>query len=77
MLVVITFADYWNIVDQAIVFIKNAFDEPMSIALSKVMQNDTGMFFAMACFYIVPIVVLFMACRDYISQELSFVGVKN
>lgn len=77
VLVVITFADYWNIVDQAIVFIKNAFDEPMSIALSKVMQNDTGMFFAMACFYIVPIVVLFMACRDYISQELSFVGVKN
>ena len=41
-LAVLLFADNWNIVDQAVVFLKETFDNPLSVYLGTVVSGDPG-----------------------------------
>ena len=52
-LAVLLFADNWNIVDQAVVFLKETFDNPLSVYLGTVVSGDPGMFFAVSVFYLI------------------------
>ena len=49
-LLVLLFADNWNIIDQAVVFLKNTYDNPLSVYLGEVVSGDPGMFFAVSVF---------------------------
>ena len=53
------FADNWNIVDQAVVFLKETFDNPLSVYLGTVVSGDPGMFFAVSVFYLIPALLVF------------------
>lgn len=75
-LLVLLFADNWNIVDQAVVFIKNTYDNPLSVYLGNVVSGDPGMFFAVSVFYLVPAVLVFLLGQETLTQGISLSSVK-
>ena len=76
-LVVLLFADNWNIVDQAVVFIKNTFDNPLSVYLGNVVTGDPGMFFAVSVFYLIPALLVFLLGQDYLTEGIALSSVKS
>lgn len=62
--VILIFAEYWNVVDQAIVFIKNIYDQPLSVYLGSMMKGDPSIVFAVSSFYMIPILILFFFSQD-------------
>lgn len=75
-LAVLLFADNWNIVDQAVVFLKNTFDNPLSVYLGNVVTGDPGMFFAVSVFYLIPALLVFFLGQDYLTEGIALSGVK-
>lgn len=75
-LAVLLFADNWNIVDQAVVFLKNTFDNPLSVYLGEVVSGDPGMFFAVSVFYLIPALLVFFLGQDYLAEGIALSGVK-
>ena len=75
-LAVLLFADNWNIVDQAVVFLKNTFDNPLSVYLGTVVSGDPGMFFAVSVFYLIPALLVFFLGQDYLAEGIALSGVK-
>ena len=75
-LAVLLFADNWNIVDQAVVFLKNTFDNPLSVYLGGVVSGDPGMFFAVSVFYLIPALLVFFLGQDYLAEGIALSGVK-
>ena len=70
-LTVLTFADCWNIVDQAVVFITNSFNEPLSVYLSRLITDDSGTIFATACVYMFPAVLIFLWGHDSMVHGIT------
>lgn len=75
-LLVLLFADNWNIVDQAVVFIKNTYDNPLSVYLGNVVSGDPGMFFAVSVFYLIPALLVFLLGQDYLTEGIALSSVK-
>ena len=75
-LAVLLFEDNWNIVDQAVVFLKNTFDNPLSVYLGEVVTGDPGMFFAVSVFYLIPALLVFLLGQDYLTEGIAVSGVK-
>lgn len=76
-LAVLLFADNWNIVDQAVVFIKNTYENPLSVYLGSVVTGDPGMFFAVSVFYLIPALLVFLLGQDYLTEGIALSGVKS
>ncbi|WDV45613.1 ABC transporter permease subunit [Clostridiaceae bacterium M8S5] len=70
ILSLIIFAEYWNIIDQAIIFIKNTYSQPLSIYMAQIVQKDLGMFFATSCFYLIPVFILLFIEKKYLFNEI-------
>lgn len=62
VLVIYTFAEYWNIVDQAVVFISNQNCFPLSVFLSHMLQRDMGILSAGSVVYLLPACLVFGIC---------------
>ena len=75
-LAVLLFADNWNIVDQAVVFLKQTYDNPLSVYLGNVVTGDPGMFFAVSVFYLIPALLVFFLGQDYLTEGIALSGVK-
>ncbi len=69
ILMVLIFTEYWNIIDQAIVFIKKPFLQPLSIYLSQIANGDLGLFFSTSCFYLIPVFIVFLIGSKYLSSD--------
>ncbi|MBI9013572.1 MAG: carbohydrate ABC transporter permease [Clostridiales bacterium] len=70
-LIILTFIDYWNIVEQATAFIKDAELQPLSVFLESIYHGDFGVFYAGALLYIVPAVIIIYKGEKYLSEGLS------
>ena len=76
-LAALTFADCWNIVDQAVVFIKNSFDEPFPVSLAKLISDSPGLIFASACVFMFPAILVFLLSRDYLAYGIAFAAARE
>lgn len=45
------FIEYWNLVEQAVIFINDYYREPLSIYLSRIADGKIGLVFAASCVY--------------------------
>ena len=75
-LLILTFVEYWNLVDQAIVFIKEASSEPLSAYLSRFAEGGLDMVFAASCFYMLPTVLIFLFGQENIVEGIQLSGIK-
>ncbi|MBE6024625.1 MAG: carbohydrate ABC transporter permease [Cellulosilyticum sp.] len=75
-LTILTLIEYWNLVEPVLVFIKDAFKQPLSIYLSYI-GEDVRMIFAASCFYMIPVLLVFLYGQDDLVQGLERSGIKG
>lgn len=76
-LVVLLFADYWNMVEQPLIFLQDPGLQPLSIFLSRVQEEAFGVSFAASVIYMIPMVLLFLSAEPYFIQGIQLSGVKG
>ena len=75
-LAMLTFIEYWNIVEQSVIFIKDYYKEPLSVYLSRVGDGKMGLIFAASCVYMfLPLWFLALGQRD-LEKGIELSGVK-
>ncbi|SFE81538.1 multiple sugar transport system permease protein [Paenibacillus algorifonticola] len=76
-LVVLLFADYWNMVEQPLIFLEDPGLQPLSIFLSRIQEEALGVSFAASVVYMIPMVLLFLSAEPYFIQGVQLSGVKG
>ncbi|MDR2575922.1 MAG: carbohydrate ABC transporter permease [Treponema sp.] len=75
-LCMLTFIEYWNLVEQAVIFIDDYRLEPLSIFLSRLADGRTALIFAASCVYMfLPVWFLFSGQKD-LEKGIELSGVK-
>lgn len=75
-LVMLTFIDQWNVVEQAFLFLESPEKFPLSIFLEDIFVEDFPVFYAAAVLYLAPAVMLFFKGEKYLSEGLGTGGLK-
>ncbi|MBP5432351.1 carbohydrate ABC transporter permease [Ruminococcus sp.] len=70
----LVFIDYWNMVEQPIVLMKNNNLHPLSVFLSEINTGDIGLAFAVGTVYMIPTVLMFLYGEDYLVEGISYSG---
>ncbi|OXS54751.1 sugar ABC transporter permease [Cohnella sp. CIP 111063] len=76
-LVVLLFADYWNMVEQPLVFIDDPLKHPLSVYLSRILEGERGVGFAASLLYMSPVILLFLYAETYFVQGIQSSGIKG
>lgn len=73
---ILVFIEYWNLVEQAVIFIKEYYREPLSVYLSRIAEGKVGLIFAASCVYMfVPIWFLILGQKD-LEKGIELSGIK-
>jgi len=72
--IILVFIDYWNMVEQPLILIKNSEMHPLSVFLSKINEADAGIAFAVASFYMIPTLLMFLYSEDYLVDGIAYSG---
>ena len=70
----LVFIDYWNMVEQPIVLMKNNTLHPLSVFLSEINTGDIGLAFAVGTVYMIPTVLMFLYGEDYLIEGITYSG---
>lgn len=68
------FIDYWNMVEQPLVLMKDADLHPLSVFLSQINTGDIGLAFAVGTVYMIPTVLMFLYGEDYLVEGIAYSG---
>ena len=71
---ILIYIDYWNIVEQAIVFIPDVSRLPLSVALTNISPE---IIFAAACFYMLPALLVFLYGQEYLVEGIQLSAIKT
>ncbi|MDR0622892.1 MAG: carbohydrate ABC transporter permease [Treponema sp.] len=75
-LCMLVFIEYWNVVEQALIFIDDFTLEPLSVYLSRLADGRIGLIFAASCIYMfLPLWFLFSGQED-LEKGIELSGVK-
>jgi multiple sugar transport system permease protein len=75
-LCMLQFIEYWNLVEQAVIFIKDYTKEPLSVYLSRIAEGRVGLIFAASCvFLFLPFWFLLLGQKD-LEKGIELSGVK-
>jgi ABC-type sugar transport system, permease component len=76
-LCMLVFIEYWNLVEQAVVFISDYTKEPLSVYLSRIAGGKMGLVFAASCVYMfLPLWFLLMGQKS-LEKGIELSGVKQ
>ena len=73
----LTLLDYWNLVDQAIIFIQDSEKQPLSTFLVQINNGDIGLAFAGSCFYAIPMLLALLYGQEHLKQGIAISGIKG
>ncbi|CAG7640181.1 L-arabinose transport system permease protein AraQ [Paenibacillus solanacearum] len=76
-LVVLLFADYWNMVEQPLIFLQDAEQQPLSVFLSRIQKEAFGVSFAASVLYMMPMLLLFACAEKYFIEGIQLSGIKG
>lgn len=70
------FIDYWNMVEQPLVLMKEVTQYPLSVFLSFINDNQMGVAFASSLIYMVPVLIVFGLGEKYLVDGISQSAIK-
>lgn len=73
----LTLIDYWNLIDQAVIFIQDVEKQPLSMSLAGINTEYIGVFFAGACLYAFPVLLTLFRGQEYLKEGIMLSGVKG
>lgn len=71
---ILVFIDYWNMVEQPLILLKDPEMHPLSVFLSKINQGEIGLAFAVATIYMVPSLLVFLYGEEYLVDGITYQG---
>lgn len=71
---ILVFIDYWNMVEQPLILLADSEMHPLSVFLSKINSGDVGLAFAVATFYMIPTLLVFLYSEDYLIEGIAYSG---
>lgn len=71
---ILIFIDYWNMVEQPLILLKDPEMHPLSVFLSKINQGEIGLAFAVATIYMVPSLLVFLYGEEYLVDGITYQG---
>jgi multiple sugar transport system permease protein len=75
-LIMLTFIEYWNIVEQSVIFIKEYQFEPLSVFLSRLVYGRVGLIFAVSCVYMFPPFLFLLFGQKDLEKGIELSGLK-
>lgn len=76
-LAILSFIDNWNMVEQPLIFIKDANKYPLSVYLSGVNSSEFGIAFAAGIIYMLPMLLMFLYGENYLIEGISHSAIKR
>ena len=70
----LVFIDYWNMVEQPIILMKDSDMHPLSVFLSQINTGDIGLAFAVGVVYMVPAILMFLYGEDDLVEGITYAG---
>jgi len=71
---ILVFIDYWNMVEQPLILLRDAEMHPLSVFLSKINSGEIGLAFAVATIYMVPSLSEFLYGEDHLLEGITYQG---
>ena len=71
---ILVFIDYWNMVEQPLILLKDAMKYPLSVYLSAINARELGIAFAAAVIYMIPSGLLFLYGEEDLVRGIAFSG---
>ena len=68
---ILVFIDYWNMVEQPLILLKDVEKYPLSIFLARINNGEIGLAFAVAVIYMIPTLLLFAYGEDDLAEGIS------
>ncbi len=68
---ILTFLDSWNMIEQPMTYLKTKALWPLSLFLPEITLKDCGMGFAAALLTLIPALLLFLNCQEYLEQGIA------
>ena len=69
---ILVFIDYWNMVEQPLVLLKDNSLHPLSVFLSEINSGEPGLAFAVATIYMIPTLLMFLYSEEYLIEGISY-----
>ena len=70
----LVFIDYWNMVEQPLVLMRDANYHPLSVFLSQINTGDIGLAFAVGTVYMVPTILMFLYGEEDLVEGIATSG---
>lgn len=72
--VILTFIDNWNMVEQVLILLDNPEAQPLSVFLSQINAGEVGVAFAVATIYMIPPILLFLHGEESLVEGIAYQG---
>lgn len=76
-LAVLLFVDYWNMIEQPLIFLREASMQPLSLYLAYMEEGARGIGFAASVLYMTPVVLLFLYAETHLVEGVQLSGIKG
>ena len=70
----LVFIDYWNMVEQPLILLKDATKQPLSVYLSTINSGEIGIAFAIAVIYMIPGLLMFLYGEEFLVEGIAHSG---
>jgi len=75
-LTMLVFIEYWNVVEQAVIFIRDFNMEPLSVFLSRIADGRVGLIFAASSVYMLFPFIWLLAGQEHLEKGIELSGIK-
>lgn len=74
---ILGFLEYWNLIEQPLIFIKNKTLWPLSLYLPNISMDKAGLAFSASVIALIPPLLVFLAGQDYLEAGIASTGLKE
>ncbi len=74
---VLLLIDYWNMVEQPLIFLKDKGKYPLSLYLAQVSKDESMIAFAAATIYMIPVLLIYLYAEKYFIEGIKNSGLKG
>lgn len=74
---VLSFLEYWNLVEQPMAFLEEQATWPLSLYLPQIGIGQAGFAFALAVMVLIPALFVFALGQDVLEEGIAYIGVKT
>lgn len=75
--IVLSFLEYWNLVEQPMAFLEEQAMWPLSLYLPQIAVSQAGFAFAVAVMVLIPALFVFALGQDALEEGIAYIGVKT